>query len=111
MTTAFDPPLPFPRITREADGLGRPTSEEYEIPADAKPKVLRQLYPFAGCPDVDEVVFDLHEEKRFRVGDFKVVREHGRNLLVSPYYYSTGGTVIDWFPEEDDDGDSADAAG
>ena len=38
----------------------------------------------------------------FRVGDFRITREEGVNLLVSPYYLRTGGTVIDWVPPDDE---------
>ncbi len=101
-----EPPLHFPRIIRETDPHGQPASEEYDIPLNAKPHVLRQLYPFVGCPELSEILYDLHEGRTFRVADFKVVREHGRNWLVSPYYYASGGSVIDWVPPDfaaDDD--------
>jgi hypothetical protein len=93
-------PLSFPRIVRLRDANDRPVSEEYVIPPDAKAEVLEMLYPFVELPGLDEEVFDLHEERKFRVADFKVVRENGLTLLVSPYYYSSGGTVIDWAPAE-----------
>ncbi len=54
--------------------------------------------------------FDLHARQRFIVREFKVVREQGMNLLVSPYYYQAGGSVIDWLPvdleeaEDDEEG-------
>ena len=95
-----DEPLKFPREVRVRDGRGRPISEEYVIPMNAKKAVLDLLSPFVEKPELDEELFDLHEEKKFLVADFKVVREHGMNLLVSPYYYSSGGTVIDWVPPD-----------
>ena len=107
MHSDTEPPLRFPRIVKETDPHGRPLSEEYDIPLNAKQQVLEQLYPFEGCPDLSEILYDLHEGRTFRVVDFKVVREHERNWLVSPYYYSSGGSVIDWVPPsfaEDEDG-------
>ena len=92
-----DPLLPFPRHVRVTDAQGR-VSEEYDIPHNAKKKVLQEMYLFQDCPDLNDTLFDLHEGKKFKVVDFKVVREGGRNYLVSPYYYKSGGTVIDWMP-------------
>jgi len=74
--------------------------EEYIIPEDEKQAVLEQLYPFEGVPSLDEKQFDLHAGKIFRVGQFRVTREHGLNFLVSPFYEDGGGSVIDWLPPE-----------
>ena len=40
-----------------------------------------------------------HEDKKFKVKEFCVTRE---NMLVSPYYFKSGGTVIDWWPKDGD---------
>jgi hypothetical protein len=93
-------PLKFPREVRIRDGCGRPISEEYIIPMNAREEVLELLYPFVETPALDEVLFDIHEGRKFLVADFKVVREHGLTLLVSPYYYQSGGSVIDWVPPD-----------
>jgi hypothetical protein len=100
MTRKFDPLLPFPRRVVIADESGRALSEEYDIPVNSKEKVLRKMYLFQDCPALDDVLCDLHAGKRFTVVDFKVVRESAMNLLVSPYYYESGGTVIDWVPAD-----------
>ena len=90
-----DPPLPFPtRTVRTATGV----VEEYIIPESEKAWVLEQLYPFDPVPSLNEVLYDMHEGKRFRVRDFRVVREGNMNFLVSPYYPKSGGSVIDWMP-------------
>lgn len=94
-----DPRLPFPTITRPGPGLVG-ASEEYLIPEAAREKVLLELYPFADPPKLTDVMIDIECEKRFVVKDFKVVREAGRNLLTTPFYYESGGTVIDWWPDE-----------
>lgn len=93
-------------IIDESDILPYPTrplvmsvgqdAEEYVIPKKDKARVLRKLYPFSDPPKLDDVKFDLHEEKSFRVGDYKVIREDNRNYLVSPCYAKSGGMVIDW---------------
>lgn len=45
-----------------------------------------------------------HEDKKFKVKEFCVTREGKMNMLVSPYYFKSGGTVRDWWPEDGDEG-------
>jgi hypothetical protein len=97
-----DPRLPYPTITRKGPGFTG-ASEEYVIPAADREKVLLQLYPFVDPPKLTDVMIDVECEKHFVVKDFKVVREGGRNLLATPYYYESGGTVIDWWPVDEDE--------
>lgn len=73
-------------------------AREYVIPDEDRSDVLNRMYPFEGVPGLDEFRVDIHVDKRFKVRDFKVVREGGINYLVSPYYFEGGGTVADWFP-------------
>ena len=89
--------LPFP--TRPLQVRGG-IVEEYIIPDDRKEELLQQLYLFDPVPSLDEERYDLHEGKTFKVGDFKVVWDRGRNWLVSPYFASSGGSVIDWMPAD-----------
>ena len=49
---------------------------------------------------MEEERFDLHEGKKFRVGDYRVTWDHGQNWLMSPYFESSGGSVIDWMPAD-----------
>jgi len=95
--TPAEAKLPYP--TRPLNMHGS-TVEEYIIPEDKKADVLKALYLFDQVPSLDEELFDLHEGKLFRVRDFRVTWENGRNFLVSPYYPSSGGTVIDWMPAD-----------
>ncbi|MFA6724995.1 MAG: hypothetical protein WCS95_10010 [Lentisphaeria bacterium] len=97
-------PLPFE--TRSLTMACGPDALEYVIPDSAKGDLLKKLYPFFPVPDIDAMMFDLHEDRLFRVRDFKVIREDGRNYLVSPYYARSGGMVIDWLKEEDADSES-----
>jgi hypothetical protein len=91
----FDPPLPFPiKVVPSATGPVR----VYEIPDDQKGAILEQLYIFRPVPSLDDVMEDIHVEKRFRVREFLVAREGEMNVLASPYYLEAGGTVIDWVP-------------
>ena len=95
-----DPRFPYPTVSRGGDKFA---SEEYLIPAEDREKVLKKLWLYVEPPVMDAVMIDIHCDKRFVVSEFKVVREGGRNLLVSPYYYESGGTIIDWWPVEDYD--------
>ena len=104
--------LPFPtRPLKVGDDL----VEEYVIPDSKKQEVLEQLYLFDPVPALDEELYDLHEGKKFIVRDYRVTWERGRNWLVSPYYPSSGGTVIDWLPADavdaDEDGTDEDETG
>jgi len=92
-----EPKLSYP--TRQVPE-GAKMIEEYIIPEEEKAKVLNGLYPFEPVPALTEMMYDLHEEKQFWVGDFRVVRGADMDMLVSPYYFNSGGTVIDWMPQD-----------
>ena len=85
-----EPRLPFPTRTVQC---GNATVEEYIIPEERKAEVLEQLYPFVGVPSLDERLYDLHEDATFVVRDFRVKREHGMNMLVSPYYFESESSL------------------
>lgn len=91
--------LPYPTMPLQVHGG---VVEEYIIPDDKKAEVLDQLHLFDPIPSLDEELYDLHEGKKFKVSDFRVTWENGMNYLVSPYYPSSGGTVIDWMPADFD---------
>ncbi len=91
--------LPFPTRAMIINGV---EVEEYVIPKGKKDVVLRALYPFHPVPSLDEDRIDIHSGKSFKVREFRVTREGGRNFLVSPFYEEGGGTVIDWMPLEPD---------
>ncbi len=92
--------LPYPtRPMETATG----TVEEYVIPAAEREKVFRQLYPFLPVPPMDQEMLDIHEERPFTVREYRVVRDHGMNMLVSPYFHRSGGTVIDWWPPDSEE--------
>lgn len=94
-----EPPLPFPlHPLKMASG---PETQEYEIPQERRQQILRQLYPFLPIPSLDTRFFDLHQQTSFVAREFRVIRERDRNILVSPYYPQTGGTVLDWIPRDD----------
>ncbi|MDD2229421.1 MAG: hypothetical protein PHY48_08420 [Candidatus Cloacimonetes bacterium] len=89
----FKDRLPYPTRPLEVHGG---TVEEYIIPEEKKAEVLKQLYCFIPVPSLNATRYDLHEGKKFKVKEFRVTRENGLNFLVSPYYPSSGGSVIDW---------------
>ena len=92
------PELPYP-LRELRMWRGKPAME-YVIPEEAREKVLKDVYPFEECPALSDELFDIHEEKMFMVKDFKVIRQFGRNLLVSPYFAHSGGMVVDWMDRE-----------
>ena len=96
----YDARLPYPTRTVQ---IQSETIEVYVIPEEKKAEVLEKLYPFIPVPALDEEMLDIHAEKKFKVKDFCVTREGRMNLLVSPYYFESGGTVIDWIPADSED--------
>jgi hypothetical protein len=95
-----DARLPFPtRIIQLPNG----TIELYEIPYSMKATVLKALHPYIFKPSMEEEMYDIHADKKFIVKEFLVTREDGMNLLVSPYYFESGGTVIDWESIDDEE--------
>ena len=96
-----EPMLPYP-THRETLPNGE-VAIVYDIPMEDKNKVLAELYPFNNLPKFSKTMLCIHQHKNFKVRDYLVIRENKRNLIVSPYYAISGGTVIDWVePEEMD---------
>ena len=93
--------LPFPTIKHD---FGSEVVEEYVIPDDKRAEVLEKLFIFEPLPGLDDLMVDIHENRAFRVRDYKVVKDSQELWLVSPYYFSSGGTVIDWVPADQTDG-------
>lgn len=92
-------PLPYPTRPIKVEGG---YVDAYIIPEEDKGKILKALYPFVPLPSLDAVKLDIHEDKMFKVREFMVLRSPGMNWLVSPYFPSSGGTVIDWCdPDEE----------
>ena len=87
--------LPFP--TRKVK-VHKGYVEEYVIPEEYKEAVLALLYPFGRVPPMDKMMIDIHEDRRFRVREYKVIKGPERPFLMSPYWETSGGSVIDWFP-------------
>jgi hypothetical protein len=96
----FEPRLPFPTRILEI-----PTGpiEVYIIPDKKKARVLKALFPFIPVPSLNQEMLDIHADKKFIVKEFMVTREGGMNMLVSPFYFESGGSVIDWIPADSED--------
>jgi len=92
-----DERLPYPTHPLQTSGGA---VEEYVIPAGERETVFRMLYPFLPVPSLDDEMLDIHEDLPFTVRDFKVIRDCGMNMLVSPFFARSGGTVIDWWPPD-----------
>ena len=91
-------PLPYPlKPLKMAYG---PDEQVYDIPEEVKAAVFGEVWPFHGCPALDDLRFDLHEQKVFKFRDAQVIRHNGRNLIVSPYYAHSGGMTVDFMPPE-----------
>jgi len=90
-----DPMLPYPLRTVMSR---RGPIQVYEIPEADKAAVLEKVYIFRPIPDLDDVMEDIECERTFKVREFMVTREGSMNVLGSPYYLESGGTVIDWWP-------------
>ncbi len=76
-------PLPYPLVPmRTAGGFDE---QAYDIPEEAKPEVLKSVWPFEECPGMDDELFDLHESRYFRFGEAQVIRCRNRNMVAPPY--------------------------
>lgn len=91
------PELPYKANTKVGkDGV---TYSYYDIPAEDRQKILDKLNPFEANLSIDDEMYCLHERKKFKVGDYYVIRYANRNMLVSPYFFESGGMVVDWVNE------------
>lgn len=93
------PPLPFP--ARQVETCDGGAVFMYEIPESEIGAVLEQLYFLEPVPGMDDMILDVHENKRFRFREARVVREDGYNFIVSPFYPVSGGTILDFAGEDD----------
>ena len=90
-----DPMLPY--LLRAAQSC-RGLIQVYEIPEEHKANVLERLCIFRPVPDLEDLMEDIECGKTFKVKEFMVTREGAANVLCSPYYLESGGTIIDWWP-------------
>lgn len=91
-------PLPY-RLLVHTDEVHQP-EWYYVIPWHKTEEVLKSLWPFAEDPSMDQLFYDIHANKTVKFSDCRVIRYEDRNLIVSPYYFESGGTVIDLMDNE-----------
>jgi hypothetical protein len=94
------PVLPRLSFPTKIVGTGLASFEEYVIPEGEKGRILELLYPFEPVPALTDVMFDLHQEATFQVQEFRVLRGEDMDWLVSPFFFESGGTVVDWMPTD-----------
>ena len=87
------PELPYELKVHHTEEFG--DEHYYEIPEEDKQKVLDDLWPFMEKPALNSKCYDIHEEKVVNVKDYFVIRFNERNMIVSPCYFTSGGTVLD----------------
>jgi len=92
--------LPYPTEIHHDDIFE--DEEVYTIPEECKEEVLKKLWLFDNIPSIDETRYDIHERRSFQLKDFQVIRYEEVNMIVSPYYFSKGGTILDFLRNVDD---------
>ncbi len=77
-----------------------------DIPEKEKAALLKVLFPFCDNIEMDDTVYDMHQDKEFKFGDAMIIYEpwNGYNYLVSPYYPVSGGMAVDFLSKKDIDG-------
>ena len=68
---------------------------EYQIPAEELGKTLKMISPFDMDFSPDREYLDIHSAKIVKAKDLKIIRSHEINIIVSPFYAESGGTLVD----------------
>lgn len=92
-----EPPLPFKLTVHHSERYG--DEEYYIIPDDKKEEVLTKLWPFTPTPKMDQRILDIHQNDFLQFKECNVIRWKNRNVIVSKFYFKTGGCCIDLFTE------------
>lgn len=93
--TAKAPMLEWPlKPVRLGNGV---TEDVYDIPEDKAYDELRKCWPFEdeSFPKKGGKLYDVHAKKHIVIDKCLILRYMDRNIIVSPYYPESGGTVID----------------
>ncbi|HMS67946.1 MAG TPA: hypothetical protein PKD18_07400 [Saprospiraceae bacterium] len=73
-----------------------------EIIIADKQKYLNEHYPFEDTPELMDKKLCIHCDSVFYVGNYKVFKnQSGEEFICCPNAPDCNGTVIDWFPAED----------
>ena len=65
---------------------------------------IKAAYPFTPVPNLDDTLLDIHSGKTFKLKDCRFILYADRVMAVSPEFYTSGGTVLDWVAPNEDDG-------
>jgi hypothetical protein len=68
-----------------------------EVIITNKKKYFEENFPFEDAPELTDKKFCIHCEQTIIVGDYKVYRENGDELIYCPNAPECDGTVMDWF--------------
>lgn len=101
MMTITGPQKRLPYPTHIARNLHGAPVEIYDIPEDSRQQLLEKLFFLTNLPELDDKMWDIHEDKIFTVREFMVTREGVGNFLVCPAYLHSGGTLLDWMRPQD----------
>ena len=88
-------------VTIDKEGYNKEEVTVFRVPDEDKQLVLNTFYPFFPVPKLEDIRFDLHEQKSFKVSDFLLIQIDGLTTLVSPYFFKSGGMVIDWMDDKE----------
>ena len=73
-----------------------------ELVITDKQKYLNDNYPFEDVPELMDKKRCIHCDTVFYVGNYKVFKTpNGDEFICCPNAPDCDGTVIDWFPEDD----------
>lgn len=85
--------LPYPTKVVHSD-IYR-DEEVYIMPDENKKTLLTILWPFVEAPEMDELLYDIHEDSYTYFKDCQIIRWNDRNIIVSEFYFHSGGTCLD----------------
>lgn len=89
----------FPSMRKKLKYPLKPTEDgndqEYVIPAKDLEKTLKLVCPFDMNFSPETEFMDIHESKLVKAKDLRIILCHGVNMIVSPYYDHSGGTLVD----------------
>jgi len=87
------PKLPYPTTIVKCEGYEN--EELYVIPEGEREAVFNNAYPFMDLPNWNSVLYDVHEGKYTQFSQCQIIRWRNRNILVSEFYFKSGGTCLD----------------
>ena len=92
--------LPYHILTHYSDQYGNELY--YDIPDDKKAEELKKAWPFTETPKMEDALCDIHSKEIIEFKDCLILRWNNRNIIVSPHYFTSGGTCLDLMSTEKD---------